>query len=100
MGQFRMVYYCAVLILTVGGCAPSTATKPNTSSPSSGSQDAGGQRQGEGARGKTVESATKPGSIDVLRQGQRSTTPASSPLKDDVFDFDRCDLKSYVLDTL
>jgi len=100
MGQFRMVYYCAVLILTVGGCAPSTATKPNTSSPSTGSQDAGGQWQGEGARGKTGESTTSPGSLDALRQGQGSATPASSPLKDVFFDFDRYDLKSDARDTL
>src|SRR5438093_12213401 len=100
MGQFRMVYYCAVFILTVGGCAPSTATKPNTSSPSTGSQAGGGQREGEGARGKTGESTTSPGSLDALRQGQGSATPASSPLKDVFFDFDRYDLKSDARDTL
>jgi len=41
-----------------------------------------------------------PGSLDALRQGQGSATPASSPLKDVFFDFDRYDLKSDARDTL
>src|SRR5919197_3259265 len=104
MVQFRMSCYwlSAALILVLGGCAPSTATKPSTPSPSAstGSQGAGGQRQGEGARGKTGESTTSPGSLDALRQGQGSATPAASPLKDVFFDFDRYDLKADARDTL
>ncbi|HYY24952.1 MAG TPA: peptidoglycan-associated lipoprotein Pal [Candidatus Udaeobacter sp.] len=104
MVQFRMSCYwlTAALILVLGGCAPSTATKPSTPSPSAstGSQGAGGQRQGEGTRGGTGESTTSPGSLDQLRQGQSSATSASSPLKDIFYDFDRYDLKADARDTL
>jgi peptidoglycan-associated lipoprotein len=104
MAQFRMPSYwlTIALILVLGGCAPSTATKPNTPSPSAstGSQGAGGQRQGEGTRGGTGESTTSPGSLDQLRQGQSSATSASSPLKDIFYDFDRYDLKADARDTL
>jgi peptidoglycan-associated lipoprotein len=99
MGQFIMVCYFAVFILALGGCAPSTANKPNapSASASTGSQGAG---QGEGARGKTGESATQPGSLDALRRGESSATSAAGPLKDIFFDFDRYDLKADARDTL
>lgn len=102
MAQFKMPCYwlTAVLILVLGGCAPSTATKPTATPPSTGSEGTGGQRQGEGARGKTGESTTAPGSLEALRRGESTATPASSPLKDIFFDFDRYDLKSEARDTL
>jgi peptidoglycan-associated lipoprotein len=104
MAQFRMVCYwvAAGLIFAAAGCAPTTATKPSTSSSSgsTGSQAGGGQRQGEGARSGTGESTMAPGSLDALRQGQSSATPAASPLKDVFFDFDRYDLKADARDTL
>ena len=105
MAQFKMPCYClttTLILVLVGGCAPSTATKPNTPSPSAatGSQGAGGQRQGEGGRGGTGESTTSPGSLDQLRQGQSSATSASGPLKDIFYEFDRYDLKADARDTL
>jgi peptidoglycan-associated lipoprotein len=51
-------------------------------------------------RGGTGESTTAPGSLDALRQGKSAATPASSPLKDVFFDFDRYDLKTDARDTL
>jgi peptidoglycan-associated lipoprotein len=46
---------------------------------------------------KTAESTTKaPGSssLDALQRGESTATPASSPLKDVYFDFDRYDLRA------
>ena len=105
MRQFKMACYgfIAPLILACG-CAPSTATKPDMSSTSkpasAGTAGSGSQNQGEGQRGTARESTTPPGSLEALRQGQSSATPASSPLKDVFFDFDHYDLRTDARDTL
>ena len=47
--------------------------------------------------GKTTESKTKAppsSSLDALQRGESTATPASSPLKDVYFDFDRYDLRA------
>ena len=47
--------------------------------------------------GKTGESTTKSpasSSLDALQRGESTATPASSPLKDVYFDFDRYDLRA------
>jgi len=47
--------------------------------------------------GKTTESTTKAppsSSLDALQRGESTATPASSPLKDVYFDFDRYDLRA------
>ena len=106
MAHFKMACYAvmALVILFAGGCAPSTAAKPELASASkpgsSGAPGASSQTQGEGQRGGSRESTTPPGSLEALRQGQSSATPASSPLKDVFFDFDRYDLRTDARDTL
>jgi peptidoglycan-associated lipoprotein len=100
----KMVCYglVAIFTLALGGCAPSTTTKPDTSSPSSGAgKSPADQRGGEGQRGGTKESATAgQSSLDQLREGKSETTPASSPLKDVFFEFDRYDLRADARDIL
>jgi peptidoglycan-associated lipoprotein len=102
MVNFRMACYSviAVTILALGGCAPSTATKPTPPSASDSGAQTGGQRPGEGGRGGTGESATSPGSLDALRKGDSSATAGTGPLKDVFFEFDRYDLKADARDTL
>jgi peptidoglycan-associated lipoprotein len=105
MVNFKIACYgvVTVLVLALGGCAPSATAKPEMSAPKSGASEAPGtasQRQGEGQRGAAGESTTPPGSLEALRQGQSSATPASSPLKDVFFDFDRYDLRTDARDTL
>jgi peptidoglycan-associated lipoprotein len=104
MAHFKMVCYAVVLMLLGMGCAQSTAAKPELTSASkpgpSGAPGAGSQAQGEGQRGAPRESTTPPGSLEALRQGQSTATPASSPLKDIFFDFDRYDLRTEARDTL
>ena len=104
VGQFNMVSCAliAVVILAAGGCAPSAATKPEVSPPSgsTASPGAGSQRPSEGQRGTTSETATPPGSLKAFQEGKSTATPASSPLKDVFFDFDRYDLRADARDTL
>jgi peptidoglycan-associated lipoprotein len=92
----------AALCLMAVACVPATPNKPDTASPSSSSSAAGSQRSGtgEGERGGPRESSTGPSSLKQLQEGQPATTPASSPLKDIFFDFDRADLRGDARDTL
>ena len=70
--------------VVLAGCSSPATTQSGPSSPPA---QAGGKEQP-----KTRES-TGPSSLEALRQGQVPSTPASSPLKEIYFDFDRYDLK-------
>lgn len=99
MTHFRMACYIYVSIigLTLAACAPSATTKPDSaSSPASAAaRDPGAdKRAGEGQRGGAGESDASSSSLSQLQQGKPPVTPASSPLKDVLFDFDRYDLSS------
>ncbi|HEY7165171.1 MAG TPA: peptidoglycan-associated lipoprotein Pal [Candidatus Binatia bacterium] len=105
MARFKLARYLfwGVLLVLVG-CAPSTTNKPELSAtskpaPQSNPSAGSGQNQGEGQRGTTRES-NAPGSLEALGKGQSSATPASSPLKDIYFDFDRYDLRADARDVL
>jgi peptidoglycan-associated lipoprotein len=101
--HYRMMcYFLAVIMLAVAGCASSATTKPDTTAPSAGSSASkGGDQAGEGQRGSARESdASRSGSLDQLREGKSPVTPASSPLKDVFFEFDRYDLRPDMRATL
>lgn len=98
MDYFRTACYAvAVAVLMLAGCAPSGATKPDSSSmgstgsaPPSGS---GAKSPGEGRTGTTGESKIPPtSSLDQLKAGKPPVTAVSSPLKDVLFEFDSYDL--------
>ena len=95
---YRMLCYKLLLIfaLTLAACA-SSAT-PQADSPGSGgaaSRSTGSDgRGGEGARGAARESDTGASSLKQLQEGKSPVTPASSPMKDIYFDFDRYDLSA------
>jgi peptidoglycan-associated lipoprotein len=98
--HYRIVCYLGALILTLGGCAPSTTAKPDSASAGSAAAR-NGQQAGEGQRTATQESdAARSGSLDQLRAGKSPVTPASSPLKDVFFEFDRYDLRADARDIL
>ena len=86
------------LAVTLGACAPSATTGPDAKAGAgSGTGAAGasdGGRAGEGARGGAKESDTGTSSLKQLQEGKPPITPASSPLKDVYFDFDRYDLNA------
>ena len=103
INSFRVAWHTslAALCLIAAGCAPAPPNKPAMSSPSSaGSAGSQGSAAGEGQRGGMRESDTGASSLKQLQEGKSSATPASSPLKDIFFDFDRADLRGDARETL
>jgi len=95
---FRIPCYKFLFILafTLASCAPSATPGPESGAGSSGAASAGspGAGAGEGARGGAGESDTGASSLKQLQEGKSPVTPASSPMKDIYFGFDRYDLSS------
>jgi peptidoglycan-associated lipoprotein len=95
---------CGVALLcALVGCAPATTNKPGAGAGAK-SGDAGlsgtEQRPGEGQLGGTRESDTGASSLKQMQEGKSSATPASSPLKDVFYEFDRYDLSADARATL
>jgi peptidoglycan-associated lipoprotein len=95
-------YICgAIAVLALGACAPTATNKPDSASSATRSPDAGAdQRAGEGQRGGTKEAETGASSLKQMQEGKDAITPASSPLKDVLYDFDRYDLSADARTTL
>jgi peptidoglycan-associated lipoprotein len=95
---------CGVVALfSLAACAPSATNKPDsaTSAKRADAGASGGDRRaGEGQRGGTGESNTGADSLKQLQEGKPPTTPASSPLKDVFYEFDRYDLSADARSTL
>ena len=91
----RTVLHALVLLsfLLFAGCPPPTTTKPETAS-SSASQSPAGQGSVKEQAARQGQRAEAPSSLEALRRGESATTPASSPLKEIYFDFDRYDLRA------
>ena len=82
--------------LIVAACAPSATQKPD---PKAGAKTgsgsgSGSDRSGEGQRGGAKESDMGSSSLKDFKEGKSPITPASSPLKDIYFDYDRYDLSA------
>ena len=98
--QFKIPCYNIVigaLALVLAACAPTATSKPGATATSGGSGSSSpgaGGRTGEGARGGGSESSTGASSLQQMQEGKSAVTPASSPLKDVYFDFDRYDLSA------
>lgn len=97
-GRFRMTYCGLLMVVSVAiGCAPTATTKPDPSSSGAGSASAKSSdtvRSSGGQAGGTKESDATASSLKALQEGKPPITPASSPLKDVFFDFDRYDLSA------
>ena len=81
--------------LTFAGC--SSTTTPDKPEPSAATAATPAETKKKVDAGKTTESTTKAppsSSLDALQRGESTATPASSPLKDVYFDFDRYDLRA------
>ena len=96
---FKMACYnfLGALAVTLAACAPATTPKPDSGSgpgTSSSRKPAADSRAGEGARSGGRESDTGASSLQQMQEGKSTATPASSPLKDVYFDFDRYDLSA------
>src|SRR5262245_57738958 len=92
--QFAAFLLSVGLVLSSQACAPTSPTKPTSTLPPGGADSSRSGSAGEGQRGATKESSTGKSSLDDLQSGRAPTTPASSPLKDVFFDFDRYDLSA------
>jgi len=95
--HFRIACYnllAGAVALFLTACAPSATSKPDSgSTDASAARSLGGDQQaGEGQRGGPKESDAAASSLKQLQEGKAPVTPASSPLKDVLFDFDRYDL--------
>ena len=81
--------------LAFGGC--SSTTTPTTPEPSASAATTPAETKKKVDSSKTTDSTTKApasSSLDALQRGESTATPASSPLKDVYFDFDRYDLRA------
>ena len=76
-------------LLLLAGCPTSATTQPGSTSSTSSAA-----KPGDGAPSTTRESPTGPSSLQQAQQGKVPSTPASSPLKEVYFDFDRYDLRT------
>jgi peptidoglycan-associated lipoprotein len=97
--NFKMACYNLIgaAAIAMVACAPSSTTAPGTgaSAPGTAAKAPGPDpRAGEGQRGGAKETDASASSLSQLQQGKSPVTPASSPLKDAFFDFDRYDLSS------
>jgi peptidoglycan-associated lipoprotein len=85
--------------IALGACAQTgRSTTPSTSTPSSPSATA--PSGSAGASPKPVDTIRESSSLDALRSGQSTATPAASPLKEIHFDYDRSDLRADARDLL
>ncbi len=109
MAHLRLVRYAllAILFVIAGACAPSTTQQPDTFAGPGSRPDGRAKAAPAGPgvdRQRTAATrevpATAPGSLEALQRGKTPATPASSPLKDVYFDFDRYDLRADARDTL
>ena len=94
---FRMsCYYFLTVAVALSSCAPSATQKPDAKAgANSGAAKSGADsRAGEGARGGGKEADTDQSSLKQLQEGKSPVTPASSPLKDILFEYDRYDLSA------
>jgi peptidoglycan-associated lipoprotein len=90
---FSFVVFLAVLALA--GCSSTTA-KPEVFSTAAVSPPAEAKKQLTSA----PRDSTTTSSLEALQRGESTATPASSPLKEVYFDFDRYDLRTDARETL
>jgi peptidoglycan-associated lipoprotein len=92
--QFAGYLMVLALAMVAQSCAPTSAAKPTSSLPPPAADSSRGASAGEGQRSPTKEAAASRSSLDDLQSGKAPVTPASSPLKDVLFGFDRYDLSA------
>jgi peptidoglycan-associated lipoprotein len=92
-----IVFFFVVLlaVLALAGCSSTTA-KPEASSTAAVSPPAETKKQLTSAPGDSTTTS----SLEALQRGESTATPASSPLKEVYFDFDRYDLRADARETL
>ena len=85
------------------GCTPATISKPEYSNPLWTAENPNAVREAQKGRSQQAARDTigeGPSSLDALRQGRSTATPASSPVQDIFFDFDSAALGADARNTL
>ena len=98
MIDWRNIAFCSVVlsaVLTLAGCS-STAANPELYSTAPATLSAESETQPVPAPG----SAPSTSSLEAFQRGESTATPASSPLKEVYFDFERYDVRADARETL
>jgi peptidoglycan-associated lipoprotein len=100
--RIRLAWHiCGLTVFfSLAACAPSATDKPGATPAPRSDSDPSDPRAGEGQRGGTKESEAGTSSLKQMQEGKSSATPASSPLKDVLYEFDRYDLSADARATL
>ena len=94
--QYRsMLPYRGLLaLLVLIGCAPEITTPKYTTEPNWTAENPLASRGASEGSSRIVSRAAISSSLDALQKGESTVTPASSPLKDIHFEFDRYELRA------
>lgn len=101
MRELTRGYFTAVMKIVFGAVAMFYLAGCSTAKPPAQPQAAAQQKQAPADKqGPAKAAVSQSSSLDQLQKGTAVGTPASSPLRDVYFDFDRYDLRGDARDTL
>ena len=94
--QYRSLlpYRSLLALMVLIGCAPEITTPKYTTEPNWTAENPLASRGASAGSSRIVSRAAISSSLDALQKGESTATPASSPLKDIHFEFDRYELRA------
>ena len=94
--QYRSLppYRSLLALMVLIGCAPEIRTPKYTTEPNWTVENPLASRGASEGSSRIVSRAPISSSLDALQKGESTATPASSPLKDIHFEFDRYELRA------
>ena len=92
--------YGSLLALVLIGCAPEIRTPKYTSEPNWTVENPLASTGASAGSARIISRAPISSSLEALQKGESTATPASSPLKDIHFEFDRYELRADARDAL
>src|SRR4030095_7011555 len=99
--QYRsLLPYVSVLSLVLIGCAPEIRTPKYTTEPNWTAENPLASTGASAGSSRVVSRVPISSSLEALQKGESTATPASSPLKDIHFEFDRYELRADARDAL
>jgi peptidoglycan-associated lipoprotein len=100
--QYRSLlpYRSLLALMVLIGCAPVIGTPKYTTEPNWTAENPLASTGASEGSSRIVSRALTSSSLDALQRGESTATPASSPLKDIQFEFDRYELRADARDTL
>lgn len=99
--QYRgsLPHWSFLALLLIIGCSPEVRTPQTTALNWTAENPLTSKGASEGSS-RMISGAATSSSLDALRRGESTATPASSPLKDIYFEFDRYSLSADARETL